>query len=561
MLKKSLLYIFVVSILSIVSCKSQNNVTKSQVNEKSNILFIAVDDLKPLLNAYGNKQMITPNFDKLIQSGVMFENAEVQQAVCGPSRASVMTGVYPDRTHVWDLHTDFRESSPTLISMPEYLITQGYQTAAIGKIYHKGSAAPGHDGKSWSVSHFQPNNYDSQYGDPALEYYQNSETKALIQKYIDEAVAQGKKPGQQRAYALKKVKPSCESEDVSDEAYQDGVYTKKALQLLKQFATEDKPFFLAVGYQKPHLPFIAPKKYWDLYDRDKIELAYQELTKGSPDYAFQDSGELNAFTDIIPKAGIGKPLSVDKQKELIHGYMACVSYIDAQLGKLLDELERLKLTDHTVIVLWGDHGYHLGDHTLWCKHSNFEQATRIPLIFSGPGVAKGKKVSNPVELIDLFPTLFDLVGVKQSEQTDGKSLVPLLDNNSKTSIETDFALSQYPRQNGKIMGYSIRTNQYRYTVWFNNSYNTNQSFDANNIMARELFDYNSDPLEKENHANEDAYKNIIKDLEKKLEIKLNSIHERTKLSPIVAYIKKDSSQGDEEENIAPKKEKQNKGKK
>ncbi|MDP5098111.1 MAG: sulfatase-like hydrolase/transferase, partial [Flavobacterium sp.] len=186
-MKKFLVYIL------FVSCSSVAQVDKKQ----KNILFIAVDDLKPLINAYGENQMITPNFDRLIKSGVMFENAEVQQAVCGPSRASVMTGTYPDRTKVWDLHTDFRESSPTLISMPEYLISQGYSTTAVGKIYHKGSTAPGHDGKSWSIPHTLPENFDPKYGAPSFSYYQDPQTKAEHARLMKEAEEQGKKPGQQ----------------------------------------------------------------------------------------------------------------------------------------------------------------------------------------------------------------------------------------------------------------------------------------------------------------------------------------------------------------------------
>lgn len=516
-------------------------------NNGKNILFIFADDLKPLINAYGYPQMHTPNMDRLIKSGVMFANAEVQQAVCGPSRASVMTGVYPDRTHVWDLRTDFRESSPTLVSMPEYLITQGYETSAIGKIYHKGSSAQGHDGKSWSIPHFQPTNYDPKYGAPALEYYQNPETKALIKKYMDEAAAQGKKPGQQRNYAFKFIKPSTESADVSDEAYQDGVYTKKALEMLNKLSKGGKPFMLAVGYQKPHLPFIAPKKYWDLYDRNKIELAYQELIKGAPDFAFHDSGELNAFSDITQKAAAGKPIPAEKQKELIHGYMACVSYVDAQVGKLLDELDRLKLTDKTIIVLAGDHGYHLGDHTLWNKHTNFEQAARTTFVFSGPGVAKGKKVDNPVEFLDLFPTLFDLTGVKQIPQTDGKSLVPLLDNDPKTTVKVDFAMSQFPRQNGKLMGYSIRTERYRYTEWLGNNYTSNDAYNDSNVVANELYDYQTDPQEKVNHVKEASYKAIADELHNKLKNKLNALHEKDKLTPIVAFTKKGGGEGGDEE--------------
>ena len=553
-MKKSIVFIY----LTLISCSSvaqkNNEQTQAKNQYQKNILFIAVDDLKPLINAYGENQMVTPNFDRLIKSGVIFQNAEVQQAVCGPSRASVMTGTYPDRTKVWDLHTDFRESSPTLISMPEYLISQGYTTTAVGKIYHKGSTAPGHDGKSWSIPHSIPENYDPKYGTPSFSYYQNPETKAEHTRLMKEAEAQGKKPGQQRNYAFKKLKPSTESADVSDEAYQDGIYTKKAIELMNQLAKENKPFFLGVGYQRPHLPFVAPKKYWDLYNRSYIKLANQNLIYGTPEYAYHTFGELRSHTDIDKDAKLGTPLAEAKQRELIHGYMASISYVDAQLGKVLDELERLKLTENTVIVLWGDHGYHLGDHTLWNKHSNFEQATRIPFIFSGPGVAKGKKVATPVELIDLFPTVFELAGVKQSSQTDGKSLVPVLDNDAKTNLNVDFALSQYPRQNGKLMGYSIRTERYRYTEWHQNNYCAATPYDEANIKDVELYDFVSDPNETKNHAKDADKAAVIKELQAKVKAKINSIYERNKVTPAVPYEKKAKEGGDEEGVGANKKE-------
>lgn len=498
----------------------------SYAQKKKNVLFIAVDDLKPLINEYGQNQMKTPNFDRLIKSGVMFQNAEVQQAVCGPSRASVMTGTYPDRTKVWDLHTDFRQSAPNFASMPEYLITQGYETTAIGKIYHKGSTSPGHDGKSWSIPHVQPENFDPKYGEPAFGYYQDPAIKVKMKELMAEAEAQGMKTGQQRNYAFKKLKPSTECVDVSDEAYQDGIYTVEALKKLQMLAKGDKPFFLGLGYQRPHLPFVAPKKYWDLYDRNSIKISdIQELAKGAPRYAYHDSGELKAFSDIGNTFELGTALPVEKQKELIHGYMASVSYIDAQLGKVLDELERLKLTENTVIVLWGDHGYHLGDHTVWNKHSNLEQAVHIPFIFSGPGVAKNQKVSTPVELVDLFPTLFDLISVKQNPQTDGKSLYALLDNDSKTTIKDDFALSQYPRQKDK-MGYTIRTEKYRYTEWHGNSYNTEKPYDKSNVVAVELYDMTKDPNESTNVAKSSEYQSIAKEMQQKMEYKLNAINKR-----------------------------------
>lgn len=521
-MKKTLLSI--IAIIALLGCNSQKSAntsvskettTQAKVNtsNQKNILMIAVDDLKPLLSNYGFSQMHTPNFDRLASMGMTFTNAHVQYAVCGPSRASVMTGTNPDRTKVWDLHTDFRESAPDLVSMPEYLISQGYETTAVGKIYHKGSSAAGHDGKSWSMPHQLPDNFDPQYGDAAFNYYQDPQTKAKMDKLIAEAKDKGiRNP---RNYVFKRFKPSTENADVSDTAYQDGLYTQTALQQLTDLQNSGKPWFLGVGYQKPHLPFIAPKKYWDLYDRDKIELAeFQELAEGTPKFAYHSFGELRAFSDIDNKLNIGDKLPEAKQRELIHGYMACVSYIDAQIGVLLDELEKRDILDDTVIVLWGDHGWHLGDHTEWCKHSNFEQATRIPFMFAGPGVEKNQKSHHPVNLVDLFPTVFELANVPQSIQTDGKSLVPLLDNNSATTIDMDYAYHQYSR--GKKMGYSVRTDRYRYTEWHDNDYRSYKTYDNENIAARELYDYQEDPLETKNLVKDSEYLSVVKELKAKL---------------------------------------------
>ena len=503
--------------------KTAQQIDNTATKQKKNILFIAVDDLKPLLSNYGHPEMITPNFDRLAKMGVTFTNAQVQYAVCGPSRASVMTGTYPDRTKVWDLHTDFRESAPDLISMPEYLISQGYETTGIGKIYHKGSSSPGHDGKSWSIPHAQPKNFDPKYGDPAFEYYQNPETKKQMAALEEEAKAKGiTKPGKLRAYVFKRLKPSTECVDVSDEAYQDGIYTREALKKLNMLMKGDKPWFLAVGYQKPHLPFIAPKKYWDLYDRSKVKLAeFQQLAEGTPMIAYHNYGELRAFSDIDDNYNIGDIINEDKQRELVHGYMAAVSYIDAQLGKLLDALESKGILDNTIIVLWGDHGWHLGDHTEWCKHSNFEQAAHFPFMWAGPGMAKGIKVENPVELVDLFPTLFDLAGVPQNQQEQGKSLVPLMDNNPATTITADAAFHQYAR--GKVMGYSIRTDRYRYTEWQDNNYRSYKPYKNENIVGRELYDYEKDPLETKNWVDDPKYKTVVAELKEKLKAHLAKI--------------------------------------
>lgn len=511
-----------VLVLTACSCNAQQAVNPSQNDpsaSKKNILFIAVDDLKPLLSNYGHPEMITPNFDRLAEMGVSFTNAHVQYAVCGPSRSSIMTGTYPDRTKVWDLHTDFRESAPGLISMPEYLISRGYETTAIGKIYHKGSSSPGHDGKSWSIPWTQPRDYDPQYGAPAFDYYQNAETKKQIEDLITEAKAKGVSDGKLRNYVFERVKPSTEGENVSDEAYQDGIYTQEALRKMDVLTKGEKPWFLAVGFQKPHLPFVAPKKYWDLYDRDKIELAeFQQLAEGTPLFAYHNYGELRSYTDIDDNYDIGDILDEDKQRELIHGYKASVSYIDAQIGKLLDNLEERQILDQTVIVLWGDHGWHLGDHTEWCKHSNFEEATHIPLMFAGPGIAKDKKVGHPVALLDVFPTLFEAAGIEPSTQADGVSLMPLMDNDKNTNLETEAVFHQYAR--GSRMGYSIRTDRYRYTEWHDNDYRSYKPYKDENIVGYELYDYEADPLETRNWVEDLKYRTIVAELKEKLKMHL-----------------------------------------
>jgi arylsulfatase A-like enzyme len=511
MLKSIHLILFAALISISATCQKKEEPAK-------NVLFIMSDDLKPLLSNYGYPQMKTPNFDRLAEMGVTFMNAHSQQAVCGPSRASIMTATYPDRTKVWDLQTDFRQSAPELISMPEYMISKGFETTGIGKIYHKPSAAPGHDGKSWSIPHVQPDNYDPKYGTPLFESYQDPKTKAAFEEIMKEAQAKGLKGNNLRNFALEKLKPSTECVDVSDEAYQDGIYTVEAIKKLKQLNAAGKPFMLMVGYQKPHLPFIAPKKYWDLYDRNKIELApFRGPSEGTPNVAFHNSGEMRSFTDIEDNIDVNIPIPDDKQRELIHGYMAGVSYVDAQIGKLLDALKAEGLDKNTIVVLWGDHGYHLGDHNMWNKHSNFEQATRSAFMMAGPGLPKNVKINDQVEVIDAFPTLFDLLGLESPVQVEGVSLMPLLDKDKKTVFSKDYALSQFHRgPNGKIMGYSIRTVRYRYTEWHDNNYKTYQPYKKENIVGVELYDYQTDPNETKNLIKDPGYKDVLANLQAKL---------------------------------------------
>jgi arylsulfatase A-like enzyme len=299
---------------------------------------------------------------------------------------------------------------------------------------------------------------------------------------------------------------------------------------LIELSKNSKPYFMAVGFRKPHLPFVAPKKYWDLYNRADMPLAtFTEHAKDAPEVAYHKSGELRNYIDIPAFATFNQPgnhvyLKEEKQKELIHGYYAAVSFMDAQVGILLNTLDSLGTLDNTIIVLWGDHGWHLGDHDLWEKHTNMEQATRAPLIVAAPGMKAGKSNSLS-EHLDIFPTICDLAGLNVPAQLQGKSLKPIMKNN--TSSVKDFSVSQYPRKlskedtqkagfdSNKIMGYSLRTSKYRLTIWMND-FTSNQPFDAKKIFASEMYDYNADPLEKVNIYTSNNYKEAAKEMYSKM---------------------------------------------
>lgn len=451
--------------------------------QKKNILFIAVDDLKPLVSAYGDKHARTPGMDRLAREGIVFQNTYCQQAISAATRASLLTGLYPDKTRVWDLVTDFRQVNPNAVSLPQYFKSMGYETAAMGKIYHVSSAGPGHDAPSWSIP------------------YRNATGKQYMLPYKPNDIGRG---------------PAIECADVPDDAYRDGKITGMAVHLLDSLSKNRKPFFLAVGFLKPHLPFVAPKKYWDMYDRDEFELApYQDKALNSPDVAFHASGELKNYSDIPKFDNYSddelKHLSAEQQKELIHGYYAAVSYTDAQILQLLNELDRLGIRDNTIIVLWGDHGWHLGDHGLWCKHTNFEQATHTLLMMSVPGTKPGIKPVAMSEFVDIFPTLCDLVNIPKPNYLDGVSLVPAI-KNPESQIRK-YALSQYPRGNN-VMGYSIRTERFRYTVWMSKGFRTNMPYNKNLVLATEMYDYVKDPLEKESVFDKPEYAKERAKLEK-----------------------------------------------
>jgi iduronate 2-sulfatase len=504
--------------LSLASVTLLSSVMQAVEKKAPNVLFIAIDDLKPELGCYGNKIVKSPNIDKLAAKGTLFTQSYCQQAVSGPTRASLLTGKRPDYTKVWDLQTLIRDMNPDIVTLPQYFAQNGYVTTGIGKIFDARSVDKQSDTQSWSMPFLKPEDRYYYNNRPQSMHYQAEATRNEIEKYKAEAIADGKKTySQYDSYIKSKIFPSSECIDIPDNGYVDGANTLKAMDVIGQLAKGDKPFFFGIGYVRPHLPFVAPRKYWDLYDRNKMPLAtFQEQAKNSPDFAYHNSGELRTYTDIpsvaqftdLKQNRIGLP--VDKQKELIHGYYAAVSYVDAQIGLLMNKLEELGIAENTVIVLWGDHGWHLGDHDLWCKHSNFEQATRTPLIFYKPGL-KPSKYDKPVEFVDIFPTLCELTGLSIPADLDGVSLSASMKNTKKVS--KDFAVSQYPRS-GR-MGYSIRTERYRYTVWYDWK---NRELNRSKIHAVELYDYEKDPLETVNVVNESAYQAVAASLSKKMEL-------------------------------------------
>lgn len=484
-----------------------------------NILFLAVDDLKPLIQSFGESQIISPNIDRIAEKGVTFTRNYCQKAVCGPTRSSLLTGMRPDRTRVWDLKTLIRDIQPDVVTLPQHFKNNGYETAAIGKIFDPRNVDNGHDAISWSIPYVGSSKLPLAAGYEDLYYghYQSQEVKDQVEFYKLEAMGLGLTGSDVDDYVKERVKPSFECADVPDNAYRDGAHTVEAIRLINEFSQSNKPFFLGLGFKKPHLPFVAPKKYWDLYKREDIEISeFQAMSLNSPIYAYSGSTELSGYTDIPDLADFtnyeNNILDSDEQKELIHAYYACISYIDAQIGMVLDELEDKGLLENTIIVFWGDHGFHLGDHAMWGKHTVFEQATRAPLIISAPGYSQGKRSTALTEFVDIYPTLCDLAELSVPGTLDGTSLLPVLSNPKKESKE--FSVSQFSRS-GQI-GYSIRTDQYRYTEWHANGYHSFDPYDTMNISAIELYDYQADSLETENLYGKENISAIQSDLHLKL---------------------------------------------
>lgn len=427
---------------------------------QKNVLMICVDDLKPLLGCYGEPTIKTPNIDRLAARGVLFERAFCNQAVCAPSRNALMTGLRPSTIGIYDLGTNFRKSVPESVTVAQYFMKQGYETHALGKIMHVGHGND-EDAASWSVPHWKPK---------APQYHLKESTSNMRPS------AQGPRG------------PTTECADVPDTTYADGQIADEAIARLKAFKQNPgKPFFMGVGFMKPHLPFVAPKKYWDLYQRDAFPLPTLKTPPiGAPEFAPTTWGEMRQYSDI-PDVG---PLNDAKSRLLIHGYHAATSYMDAQLGRVLDALDETGLTKDTIILFWGDHGWHLGDHGMWCKHTNYEQAARIPLIVCAPGFAKeGVKTGSLAETVDIYPSLCELAGLPAPQGLDGSSFAAALKDPAVKTKEATFHV--YPRKN--MLGRAVRSERYRLVEW-------KEIGTAPSTAILELYDYEKDPLESKNIA-------------------------------------------------------------
>ena len=494
---------------------------------KPNVLFIAIDDLRPELGCYGSPIAQSPHLDELAKEGMRFDRSYCQQAICSPSRASLMTGARPDQIGVIENTAYFRELNPEVVTLPQHFISQGYETVYCGKIYHGRMTDEGH---SWSRK--------AAYDQCSVERthlpggYALAENQKLWASNKEKMLA---RYGQQGSGGLVHG-PAYESAEVPDHAYSDGYSTQLAIATLRDHLEKKpmQPLFLALGFKKPHLDFVAPKKYWDLYDREKIKLSQQS---GAP-IAGAATG-LHASFELRTRHGIPKkgPIGPELAQTLLHGYYACVSYVDAQIGLMLEALEEAGVRDNTVIVVWGDHGWHLGDMGIWGKATNYEIATRVPLIVWTPTMqARGQHSEALVELVDIYPTLCELTNLPVPEHLAGESFASLLDDPKEEGKE--YAVSQFPnpalrewaanplspgmrqtffgplieaveerikRQQGKLwdrelfenhlMGYSLRTNRHRLVAWL----------DYRNVHAEplflELYDHAKDPKESQNIAN------------------------------------------------------------
>jgi arylsulfatase A-like enzyme len=482
---------------------AQSPALAQQSPTRPNVLFFAVDDLRTDLGCYGHPEAKTPHIDALAKRGMVFRRAYCQQAVCSPSRTSLLTGLRPDSTKVYDLQTDFRDTVPDVIALPQHFKNNGYYTVGMGKIYH-----PGFDDElSWSEPH--KNGTGESYVLPENKQRMlEGAARAKAQKAKNQKKEKDKSGEKSDAPAVIATRGEpFEMADVPDSAYHDGSLADMAVAKLKELKAQNQPFFLAVGFLKPHLPFNAPKKYWDLYDPAKLKLADNPFRpKDAPPFALTDFGELRNYFGVPPTG----PVSDELAKRLIHAYRAATSFTDANIGKVLNELDRLGLTNNTIIVLWGDHGWKLGEHASWCKHTNLENDANAPLILAAPGMkAAGQSTTALVEFVDIYPTLCDLARLSLPDHLEGASMKPLLSDPNLPWKSAAF--SQYPRshEGRRLMGYAMRTDRYRYVEW--------RDRQSGEPIAHELYDHQTDPAENQNIAAQLEHKDLLEKLAAQLQ--------------------------------------------
>jgi iduronate 2-sulfatase len=508
--QKTRLYLFLLPVL-LLTIESTSCL---RATSPPNILFVIVDDLRPELGCYGNEEIKTPGFDAFSDQAVTFKRAYCQAAVCAPSRASVMTGLRPDTNHVWDLRGKFRINMPDVVTIPQHFKKHGYHTVSMGKIFHNHMP----DLVSFDEPDLKPVEYmtpDMIDRDAESFYYDDNLNRELAE------VRERRLAKNPNAYANGwAYGRSTENSDAPDNAFYDGAQTELAIETLKRLKEREEPFFLALGYYRPHLPFVAPTKYWDLYDRDKLSMADNPfLPHDSPVMAMNSAYELKGCYDLedTPHPSLGQ-LDEDTARRLKHGYYASVSYVDACFEKLMNGLDELGFGDDTIVVVWGDHGWKLGEHGSWCKQTNYDIDVRVPLLIRAPGMsAAGTSCDRLVELVDLYPTLCDLAGITIPNEMEGTSLKPLLSDPAMNWKPAAF--SQFHRNprvspdEKRYMGYSMVTERYHYVEW---RYWDDVAGISGDLAAIELYDQEMDPDENVNIANNAQHRNLIGSLARQL---------------------------------------------
>lgn len=479
-----------------------------------NVLFVTIDDLRPELGCYGNPEIKTPHFDRFAGESMLFSRAHCQAAACAPSRASVMLGQRPDTTRVWSLGEKFREINPEAVTMPQHFHRFGYYTVSMGKIFHNHMPDP--------VSFDEPDLRPAAFNTPELI---DRDPESF---YHDEGLKQ--ELAEVRKQRLKKnplayaggwaYGRATECYDGDDNEFYDGAQTDLALEKLKELGNHHQPFYMALGYYRPHLPFVAPKKYWDLYDRNKLPPAPNPyLPKNAPLYAINSAYELTGCYDLqwVKHPSVEK-LPEKTARRLKHGYYASVSFVDACFGKLISGLKDLNLDKNTIVVVWGDHGWKLGEHGSWCKQTNYNIDTRVPLFIKMPGYrTMGTTCNSLTELVDLYPTLCDLAGIPVLDNMEGISLKPLLTNPGSEVKNAVF--SQYHQRpkvtpdGGRYMGYSMVTRRYHYVEWY--TWDNDKKVPLKKTGA-ELYDNQNDPEENVNIANLAENQDLVTQLSARL---------------------------------------------